>query len=77
MNYEKDVAEAFENARIEDELDRTEAMLRMLRSFDVTATLSRVTDTDGKPHPAVVLTPDQNSAMIELIQQAATNQFTL
>lgn len=77
MNYEEEVAAAFEEARIEAELDNTETLLQLLRSFDVTATLSRVTDTDGLPHPAVVLTPDQFSAMIKLIQQAGINQLTL
>jgi len=77
MNYEEEVAAAFEEARLETELDNTEVLLRSLRTFDVAATLSRITDKDGVLHPALVLTPDTYSAMIKLIQQAGINKFTL
>jgi len=77
MNYEEEVAAAFEEARIEEELETTSTLICSLRAFGVAATLSRTTDIDGKPHPAIVLTPDTYSAMMELIKQAGIHQLTL
>lgn len=73
----EEVAAAFEEARIETELENTSVLISSLRCFGVAATLSRITDIDGNPHPVIVLTPDTYSAMMELIKQAGINQFTL
>ena len=71
----EEAQEVLNEERMRIELESTQTLMRMLKMHGVKPTLSRITDTDGRDHPAVVLTPDTYSAMIDLIKEAGINQL--
>ena len=71
----EEAQEVYNEERIRIELESTQTLIRMLKLHGVKPTISKVTGTDGREHPAVVLTPDTYSAMIELIKEAGINQL--
>jgi len=71
----EEAQEVVNEERLRIELESSQTLIRMLKLHDVKPSLSRITDTDGREHPAVVLTPDTYSAMIDLIKEAGINQL--
>jgi len=68
--------EALEAARIDEEIETTQMLIRMFKMHGVKATQTNIRDTKGDSHPAVILTTDTYNDMIALLQDIGIHQLT-
>lgn len=71
-----EMEEALDAARIDDEIETTQMLMKMLKMHGVSPTQTMIRDTEGASHPAIVLTTDTYNDMIALMQEIGINQLT-